>query len=117
MLLSMSLFYIFKNYVKIGNSKTVNAIAKTTFGVYIFHENPLYCSYGENGLSDKALLFERWLHVGEHFETDAFYPLYFLSCVLFVFVSCSLLEFLRQRMCGFVGYVFKKLSIKKMVLP
>ena len=117
MLLSMSLFYIFKNYVKIGSSKIINAIAKTTFGVYIFHENPLYCSYGEKGLIDKALLFERWLHVGEHFETDAFYPLYFLSCVLFVFVSCSLLEFLRQRMCGFVGYVFKKLSIKKTVLP
>lgn len=117
MLLSMSLFYIFKNYVKIGSSKIINAIAKTTFGVYIFHENPLYCSYGEKGLIDKALLFEKWLHVGEHFETDVFYPLYFLSCVLFVFVSCSLLEFLRQRMCGFVGYVFKKLSIKKTVLP
>lgn len=113
----MSLFYIFKNYVKIGSSKIINAIAKTTFGVYIFHENPLYCSYGEKGLIDKALLFEKWLHVGEHFETDVFYPLYFLSCVLFVFVSCSLLEFLRQRMCGFVGYVFKKLSIKKTVLP
>ena len=108
MLLSMSLFYIFKNYVKIGNSKIVNAIAKTTFGVYIFHENPLYCSYGENGLSDKALLFERWLHVGEHFETDAFYPLYFLLCVLFVFVSCSLLEFLRQSLCAFIKHLYRR---------
>ncbi len=108
MLLSMSLFYIFKNYVKIGSSKIINAIAKTTFGVYIFHENPLYCSYGEKGLSNKALLFERWLHVGEHFETDIFYPLYFLGCVLFVFVSCSLLEFLRQCLCAFTEHLYRR---------
>lgn len=112
MLLSMSLFYIFKNYVKIGSSKIINAIAKTTFGVYIFHENPLYCSYGEKGLIDKALLFEKWLHVGEHFETDIFYPVYFLLCVLFVFVSCSLLEFLRQILYALMQKGFRKICKK-----
>ena len=108
MLLSMSLFYIFKNYVKIGSSKVINTVAKTTFGVYIFHENPLFCSYGENGLSDKGLLFERWLHIGEHFESDILYPLYFLGCVIFVFACCSMIEFLRQNLCVFVERLCRK---------
>ena len=108
MLLSMSLFYIFKNYVKIGSSKVINTVAKTTFGVYIFHENPLFCSYGENGLSDKGLLFERWLHIGEHFESDILYSLYFLGCVIFVFACCSMIEFLRQNLCVFVERLCRK---------
>ena len=93
---------------KIGSSKVINTVAKTTFGVYIFHENPLFCSYGENGLSDKGLLFERWLHIGEHFESDILYSLYFLGCVIFVFACCSMIEFLRQNLCVFVERLCRK---------
>lgn len=110
MLLAMSLFYIFKNYVNIGHSKVINAVAKTTFGVYIFHENPLLHSYGEHGLSETSLLFEQWLHIGEHFYTDAFYPLYFIACVFGVFAACSLLEFARQILCRNSECVYKKIS-------
>ena len=95
-LLALSVFYIFKNYVKIGHSKLINAIAGTTFGVYIFHENSLFCSYGERGIGETALLFEQWLKIGVHFENDRFFALYFISCVLLVFAVCSVLEFLRQ---------------------
>ena len=96
LLLALSIFYIFKNHVKIGYSKLINAIAGTTLGVYIFHENPLLHSYGENGLSETALLFEQWLKIGLHFENDRFFALYFIGCALLVFAVCSLLEFLRQ---------------------
>ncbi len=109
MLLAMSLFYIFKNHVKIGYSRIINTVANTTFGVYIFHENLLLHSYGENGLSETALLFEQWLHVGVHFETDKLYPLYLILCVFAVFTVCGLIEFLRRKLCCSVEYGFKKL--------
>ena len=104
LLLGMSIFYIFKNHVKIGYSKLINAIAGTTLGVYIFHENPLLYSYGENGLSETAVLFEQWLKIGLHFENNRFFALYFIGCVLLVFAVCSILEFLRQ---GIVGLFLK----------
>lgn len=109
MTLAMSLFYVFKKYVRIGHSRFVNAIAKTTFGVYIFHENPLFHSYGENGLSETALLFERWLHVGERFNDGTVYPLYFAMCVLIVFVICSMMEFFRHFLCNAVEHFVEKL--------
>ena len=104
MILAMSIFYIFKNHVKIGHSKIINAVAGTTLGVYIFHENPLLYSYGENGVRETALLFEGWLKLGGHFETDRFFALYFIGCVLLVFAVCSLLDFARKGICR----VFKK---------
>ncbi len=97
--LAMALFYIFKNYVKIGYSKIINTVAGTTLGVYILHENPLFCSYGENGLCDAALLFEQWLKVGEHFKNDTFFALYFVLCVAGVFTASSILEGARQILC------------------
>lgn len=112
MTLAMSLFYIFKKYVRIGRSRLINAIAGTTFGVYIIHENPLFHSYGENGLSETALLFERWLHVGAHAAGDAFYPLYFVACVLGIFAVCSAVEFLRQILCRAVERAVRKLRWK-----
>ena len=105
MILAMSVFYIFKNHVKIGHSKMINAVSGTTLGVYIFHENPLFYSYGENGVRETALLFEGWLKLGEHFETDRFFALYFTGCVVLVFVVCSLLDFVRKGICR---VVFKK---------
>lgn len=112
MTLAMSLFYVFKRYVRVGRSRLINAIAGTTFGVYIFHENPLFHAYGENGLSETALLFEQWLHVGAHFEGDAFYPLYFAVCVLGVFAVCSAVEFLRQFLCHALERAVGKLCRK-----
>lgn len=109
MILAMCVFYVFKNNLKIGYSKTVNAVAGTTFGVYIFHENPLLCSYGEKGLRETALLFEHWLKIGIHFEQDRFYPIYFIACVIGVFAVCSLLEFARQLLCKSVGFCYKKI--------
>lgn len=108
MILAMSLFYIFKNYVKIGHSKLINAVAGTTLGVYIFHENPLLHSYGENGLRQTALLFEGWLKLGEHFNNGRFFPLYFLGCVVLVFAVCSLLDFLRKGICRLIKKVILK---------
>lgn len=109
MILAMCVFYVFKNNVKIKYSKTVNAVAGTTLGVYIFHENPLFRSYGEKGLRETALLFEHWLKIGVHFEQDRFYPLYFIVCVVGVFAVCSLLEFARQLLCKSVVFCYKKI--------
>lgn len=115
MILAMCVFYVFKNNLKIGYSKIVNAVAGTTLGVYIFHENPLFCSYGEKGLRETALLFEHWLKIGIHFEQDKFYSLYFIACVVGVFTACSLLEFARQLLCKTVSFAGKIIFIKKTV--
>lgn len=109
MILAMCIFYVFKNSVKIKYSKTVNAVAGTTLGVYIFHDNPLLYSYGENGLRETALLFEHWLKIGVHFEQDKFYSLYFIACVIGVFTVCSILEFARQLLCKSVAFCYKKI--------
>lgn len=103
---AMSFFYIFKNHVKIGRSKAINAVAGTTLGVYIFHENPLFCSYGETGLCDTALLFEKWLKLGKHFYGGNLFPLYFILCVAVVFAASSVLESTRQILCSAVKKVF-----------
>lgn len=110
MILAMCVFYVFKNNVKIGYSKILNAVAGTTLGVYIFHENPLFYSYGEKGLRETALLFEHWLKIGVHFEQDRFYPFYFVICVIGVFAVCSLLEFARQLLCKSVVLCYKKIK-------
>ncbi len=110
MILAMGIFYIFKNNVKIGHSKIINAVASTTLGVYIFHENPLLCSYGENGVRETALLFEHWLKIGVHFEQDKLYPLYFISCVLGVFATCSIIDFARQLLCKICVFCYKKIK-------
>lgn len=111
MILAMCVFYIFKNF-KIGYSKIINAVAGTTLGVYIFHENPLFCSYGGNGIRETALLFEYCLKIGLHFENDKFYPFYFVTCVLGVFVICSALEFSRQFLCKFVVFCVNRTKNK-----
>lgn len=38
---SIFMFYIFKN-IKLKNSKFINIIASTTFGIYLFHENQIF---------------------------------------------------------------------------
>lgn len=110
MILAMSIFYIFKNNVKTGHSKIINAVASTTLGVYILHENPLFNSYGKDGLRETALLFEHWLKIGVHFEQDTFYPLYFIACVLGVFATCSTIDFARQLLCKICVFCFKKIK-------
>jgi hypothetical protein len=95
MISGMSFFYIFKNRVKIGANFFVNSVAKTTLGVYIFHENFLLRIYGEND-GRTALLFERILGIGANFDGGKFFALYFLLCVAAVFVACSLLESFRR---------------------
>lgn len=95
-ILAVCLFYIFKDFVHIGFSKIINVIASSTFGVYIFHENFFLNSHGENGITETCLLWEQWLHLGEHFENDVFFPLYLIGCMLLVFCTCSVLELFRQ---------------------
>ena len=97
--LAISLFYFSKKYWNF-QSNHINAIAKTTFGIYILHEAPLFYYNKEN-----PFLFSRILRIGEHQESP-FYALYLLGAILLVFVACSILEYVRS-------FIFEKNILDK----
>lgn len=96
MLEAMSLFYIFKKYIKIGFVKPINEIAKTTLGIYILHESWLFVLYmSEKSLYSGGLLFEHFLKCGEYFYNSKFFGLYFLAVVFGIFIVFSIIEYIR----------------------
>lgn len=94
-LLALSLFYVFKNHVKAFYSPVINAISKTTLGVYILH-----CSWmfyvvvpGTGGHLTGPFLNEHLLHCGEMFYTSRFYTIYLAACGAALFAVCSITDF------------------------
>lgn len=87
--LAISLFYFSKKYWNF-QSNHINAIAKTTFGIYILHEAPLFYINKEN-----PFLFSRILKIGEH-ESSPYYIFYLIGMVFLVFFVCSVLEYCRS---------------------
>ena len=84
---SVSVFMFFKN-VKIPNSKFINTVAASTFGVLLIHAN-----------SDtmKAFLWGDFLKNTEFFGTQWQWPHMILS-VLCVFVVCTAIDFVRIKL-------------------
>lgn len=85
-LTGLSSFMFFKN-IHIKQSKFINVISSTTFGVLLIHAN-----------SD---VMRRWLwgdvcnNVGAY--NSAFLPIHAIACVLIIFIVCSFIELLRMR--------------------
>lgn len=71
---------------KIGYHKFINTVATTTFGIYLIHDNGLM----------RALLWIKVFHMENLIRTPIYGVMYVLIVVLIVFVSCSLLEFIRK---------------------
>lgn len=82
-------FYIFLNR-KVFYSKFVNKIAGATLGVYILHENMLFRE-GSN-----PLLWDRILHIHVWY-TSPFFILHFIVSVIGVFIVCTVIERIRQK--------------------
>ena len=81
-------FLFFKN-IKMGNSKIINRIAATTFGVLLIHAN-----------SDamRTFLWKDLLHVKDmYFLPLGELILYSVVCMFGVFIVCSLIDMLRIR--------------------
>ena len=96
MLEAVSLFYIFKNYIKIGLVKPINEIAKTTLGIYILHDSWLFILYtSEKSLYSGGLLFEHFLKCGKYFYNSKYFGLYFLAAIFGIFSVCGIIEYIR----------------------
>jgi len=82
--LSILAFLLFKN-IKMPNNKFINAIAKTTFGVYLIHMHKYFYVIFWKYMFDNSSLFNSWL----------FIPGMVIQCVI-VFSICALIEYKRN---------------------
>lgn len=81
--LSLALFVLFER-MPLGSNRIVNAVAGTTLGVYLIHDNPLM----------RAWL---WAHFEGMFGRDIVMIVAVgLSLSLLVFIVCSIVEFARK---------------------
>ncbi len=80
---SISLFCLFKN-LKIKNFRFINLIGKTTFGVYLIHDNKLL----------RPVLWNDILLCPDHAFYNHFW-IFAIACVLLVFTLCVAIDLLR----------------------
>ncbi|KAB5604858.1 acyltransferase family protein [Bifidobacterium jacchi] len=76
-----SLFVSFQYY-----SKSINVIAKCTFGVFLIHNHPVSSSFLSHTLFNMSNTFNR-----------ISYPLIAISIILLVFILCILIDLIRQQ--------------------
>ena len=82
----LGLFLIFVN-MKPRYSKTVNAVAASTFGVYLIHQS----------IPVKHVMWSDWLEMDVMFA-EPWFPLYAIGCALAVFSICVLIDKLRVKL-------------------
>jgi surface polysaccharide O-acyltransferase-like enzyme len=104
-LAAIFLFYIFKN-ISITSSKLVNALAKTTLGIYLFHENPIL----------RKILWDDILNIDTVYYSPIFI-LYFFISTLILLVIGALIDMLRivllEKPFFSIIYNFTEIHFKK----
>ena len=87
--IAICLFLVFRD-VKIGNlssCKAINAVAGTTFGIYLIHDNPLMSRWIWKQLFRNAEYINEWWFV-----------LASIGEVVAIFAACMVIEFARQNL-------------------
>jgi hypothetical protein len=82
-------FMFFKN-LKIKNSKVINTISSTTFGILLIHAN---------GDSMRKWLWGEVLKNCEYFDSKYIALHAIISCLI-VFILCSIIDLIRQKTIG-----------------
>lgn len=82
-LTALSLFCFFNN-LNIKTNKFVNLISKTTFAIYLIHDNNFM----------RAYLWKDFLNCPLHAQYNTFW-IFSIAAILLVFISCSLIELIR----------------------
>ena len=77
--------------VNIKNSKIINCISATTFGIYLIHDNVYFRSY----------FWKNVFHTEDYYYSDTLW-LHALICIICIFVCCSMIEFVRGRVFDFL---------------
>ena len=97
LLLSVSLFLLFKNF-HINQSKLINTLAASAFGVLLIHAN-------SNAM--RTWLWQDFLKVPEQY-TSSLLPLHFVVSVLSIYIVCAGIDYLRIRFIE--KPIFKKIE-------
>ncbi len=87
--ISALIFYSFQN-IAIGCNRTINLIARHSFGVYIIHA--IYINLLPH-ITDYL-----WLDVFyiKEWISSNYYGLYFLFCIIAIYVLCCFMDYIRQ---------------------
>ena len=98
---AVSLFLIFVSANPYSN-KPINIIAKSTFGIYLLHDN-MYRDFIWNNL----------LKISTKFQ-NLFFPIIAIGIVAMIFISCALIDYIRERLFNATIYRmdshYKKMS-------
>ena len=82
--IAISTFMFFKN-LRIKNSKLINTIAASSFGVLLIHANPDFV---------RQWLWEETIDGVGHYDTS-YYWLYAIACVFAIYIVCTLIDIVR----------------------
>ena len=94
-MISVLIFCCFSK-VNIGSSKIINCISGTTFGIYLIHDNVYFRSY----------FWKNVLRTEDYYYSDTLW-IHALICISFIFVCCSMIEFVRSRVFDFFIHKLK----------
>ena len=83
LLTSLVIFMAFKN-MNIKTNKFINKVAITTFGIYLIHDNPYI----------RKFLWQMLFKNSKYIDSSILIPYSIMACLL-VFISCSIIEYLR----------------------
>ena len=79
------LFEFFKN-LNMKNHKLINIIASTTFGIYLIHDSSI----------GRTLICTKIFHCLDYQYNSVYFPLFAILTASLVFISCSIIDYLRQ---------------------
>lgn len=97
--LSFALFTLF-HQINLGNIKFINIVASTTFGIYLFHENPMLRFYLWRNIIDTPHLHGVDLVVGG------------VGAVAFIFILGMCIDLIRQEMFSAFRKIYVRISSK-----
>ena len=82
-LASLGVFAIFQN-IALPQSKAINRLASTTFGIYLIHDGPM-----------QGIIWRKIVNAASH-QSSTLLPVFVLAAVLAVFLCCALIDMVRQ---------------------
>ena len=98
---AVSIICWYKN-INIKNSKIINILSSTTFGIYLFHDNTLLYN----------IIWEQILHCKFHAQLPT-YVLFAIVAILTVFVMGAAIDLIRQLIFKGIKKLNSKLKVKK----
>lgn len=97
---SVAIFCSFKNF-RVPNNKLINAVAKTTFGIYLIHDHGLI----------RNALWSGWLQCPMHYQLNTF-VCFAAVAVLAVFTACMIIDLMRELLFVGVSKLIKFITLK-----